>query len=277
MMNLKPSQPIGIFDSGIGGLTIARELIQLLPNENIFYFGDTEHFPYGDKSLEAIKHYSLKIGEMLLKKNCKLILIACNSASAAAYDDLKRFVGNRAIVVNVIDPVVNFLADNYKEKKVGLIGTRLTVSSGLHLSKINSLNSSVKMYSKATPLLASVIEEGFYDTNVIDELLNVYLNDQNLNDIGALVLACTHYHLIKNKISSFYKNKVDVIDASRIVAMYVKELLSQNSLLHSGAKTIQHFYISDYTDSFAKSAKNFFSQDINIERYALWSAISTST
>src|SRR5439155_16590948 len=135
MTTHKASQPIGIFDSGIGGLTVAQALVSHLPKENIIYFGDTAHLPYGDKSASTIQAYSVKIAHMLLQQHCKLILIACNSASTAAYELVKEYVGSQAIVMNVIDPTVNLLHSNYANKHIGLIGTRLTVNSNIYKKK----------------------------------------------------------------------------------------------------------------------------------------------
>lgn len=262
---MKVSDPIGIFDSGIGGLTVARAIVDILPQENIIYFGDTAHFPYGDKSVDAVQGYVLQIIEMLLKRNCKLILIACNSASAAAYALAKDLVAEKALVVNVIDPTVFFLDAHYSEKKVGLIATRLTVDSDVYGVRLKGKDSKIDLRSKATPLLAQVIEEGLYATDVVDALLKIYLQDPNLDGIDALTLACTHYPLIKHKISKFYKNRVEVIDTASTVASHVKHLLQEHSLLNQGPKTIQHFYISDYTESFARSAKVFFGGNIEVE------------
>src|SRR5210317_1422930 len=128
-MTWQASDPIGIFDSGIGGLTVAHSIKQQLPNEQIIYFGDTAHLPYGDKSTAAIQAYSIRITKMLLEKGCKLILIACNSASAAGYDLVREYVGKQAKVLNVIDPVVDYLREHYSEKTIGLIGTKQTVNS----------------------------------------------------------------------------------------------------------------------------------------------------
>src|SRR5688572_15319825 len=134
-----PVQPIGIFDSGIGGLTVAHALVKHLPKENIIYFGDTAHLPYGDKSAAAIQAYAVKIAQMLLQQKCKLILIACHSASAAAYELVKEYIGTKAIVINVIDPVIRLLKEEYATKKIGLIGTRQTVNSHIYKKKIDDL------------------------------------------------------------------------------------------------------------------------------------------
>ncbi len=138
-MGTKASDPIGIFDSGIGGLTVAQAVKKRLPGENLIYFGDTAHLPYGDKSTAAIQAYSIKICDDLLQHNCKVILIACNSASAAAYELVKEYVGSKAKVMNVIDPVINYLREKLIQTKVGLIATKQTVLTGVYTKKVKEL------------------------------------------------------------------------------------------------------------------------------------------
>jgi glutamate racemase len=267
------SRPIGIFDSGIGGLTVAHALVKLLPKENIIYFGDTAHMPYGDKSTAAIQAYAVKIAHLLLQQECKLILIACNSASAAAYELVKEYIASQAIVMNVIDPTIQLLKEKYTDKRIGLIGTRQTINSHIYKKKIDALNLGIALSSHATNLLASAIEE-FGDHHAIDSLLDVYLTHPQLQDIEALVLACTHYPVIKERILHHYKkrnkNTVDIIDSSDIVALAVKKQLEKNNLLNTNGTSAKHFYVSDYTESFAANARLFFDEDITLEHYPLW-------
>lgn len=267
--NPQASQPIGIFDSGIGGLTIANALVKHLPKENIVYFGDTAHLPYGGKSAAAIQAYAVKIAQLLLQQQCKLILIACHSASAAAFELVKEYVGEQALVVNVIDPVIRLIKENYATKRIGLIGTKQTVNSHIYKKKIDALNTGVALSSCATNLLASAIEE-FGNHRVIDALLEVYLTHPDLQNIDALILACTHYPIIKEKIPQHYKKQIEIIDSSDIVAKTVKKLLEDHQLLNSSGKSHKHFYVSDYTESFAKTAKLFFGEEISLEHYPLW-------
>lgn len=269
MTKKSASQPIGIFDSGIGGLTIANALVKQLPNENIIYFGDTAHLPYGDKSAATIQAYAVKIAHMLLQQECKLILIACNSASAAAYELVKEYIATQALVLNVIDPVIHFLRDNYAHKKIGLIGTRQTVNSNIYRKKIDGLGKGIMLNSHATNLLASAIEE-FGDNDVIDGLLSEYLSHPNLQKLDALVLACTHYPIVKERINLFYQNKIHIIDPSDIVAATVKKRLAEDGMLNQAGKGTKHFYVSDYTESFAAGTKLFFNDDIVLEHYPLW-------
>lgn len=269
MTKHSPSQPIGIFDSGIGGLTVARAIVHLMPHENIIYFGDTAHLPYGDKSAATIQAYSIKIAHMLLQQQCKLILIACNSASTAAYELIKEYVGSKAIVMNVIDPTIHLLANHYAHKHVGLIGTRQTVNSNVYKKKIDAQNRGIQLTSYVTNLLASAIEE-FGNNGVIDSLLQEYLRHKEFEQLDALLLACTHYPVVKDKIERFFQHKIDIIDPSEAVAAAVKARLKEHHLLATGAPGTKHFYVSDYTESFATGTKIFFPEDIKLEHYPLW-------
>jgi glutamate racemase len=262
--------PIGIFDSGIGGMTVASAVTRLLPKENTIYFGDTAHLPYGDKSTAAIQAYSIKICNMLLQQNCKLILIACNSASAAAYELVKEYVGSKASVMNVIDPVVDYIKEHYDGKTIGLIGTKQTVLSNVYKKKVDALNKNIQLKSLATPLLAPMIEEGFFDNNISESIIASYLSDSSLSDIEALILGCTHYPLIKQQIEAYYNNKAEILDTSEIVANSLRALLEQHYLLNDKGEGKRHFYVSDYTLSFEQSTKIFFGKQIQLQHYPLW-------
>jgi glutamate racemase len=262
--------PIGIFDSGIGGLTLAHAITELMPNEPIIYFGDTAHLPYGDKSATAIQAYSVKICNLLLEKNCKLILIACNSASAAAYDLVKAYVGTKAIVVNVIDPVIQYLDQDWSNKKLGLIGTKQTVNSGIYARKAAELDKNIQIQSLATPLLAPMIEEGFFNNRISEQIIQEYLANPTLNGIEGLILGCTHYPLIKKQIEDYYQGSVEVIDTSIIVAEAIKEILMEKDLLSTGVMGSRQFYVSDYTESFEQSTKQFFGEAIKLTQYPIW-------
>src|SRR5690349_17045844 len=152
-MKLEKRHPIGVFDSGIGGLTVAHAIKKLLPGESLVYFGDTAHLPYGDKSEAAIQAYSIKIADVLLQSGCKVIVIACNSASSASYELLKEYVKREVTVINVIDPMVNLVTQQFGGKQVGLIGTKRTIGSGIYAKKLKENGSNVKLISLATPLL----------------------------------------------------------------------------------------------------------------------------
>jgi len=265
MTKTEKNQAIGIFDSGAGGLTVASAVKNLLPEEKIIYFGDTAHLPYGDKSTETVKTYSLRITDFLLKKNCKIILIACNTASAAAYEAVKERAAGKAIVINVIDPATEFVAEQDNLTKIGVIGTKGTIQSGSYTKKIKAIKSNKEVVSLQTPLLVPMIEEGFIYDNISNSIIKEYLSNDKLNNIDGLILACTHYPIIKNQIRKFYNFKTTVIDSSVVVAQKLKEILSENKLLNSNTKTPEHeFYVSDYTDFFKTLAEMFFDDEVNL-------------
>lgn len=269
-MKKEASAPIGVFDSGIGGLTVAHAIRQLLPQENMIYFGDTAHLPYGDKSEAAIQAYSIKIADVLLRKGCKVIVIACNSASLAAYELLKEYVRKDAHIVNVIDPMVELITRQYAGKKVGLIGTKRTVQSGIYTNKIKESNQNISLQSLATPLLAPMIEEGFFNNQISHEIIAQYLGDPILKNIDALVLACTHYPLITKEINLFFDGRVDVLDSANVVAKALQDYLTENGLINKSAQTNHHFIVSDYTEAFEASTGLFFNERVALERHALW-------
>ncbi len=259
-----------MFDSGIGGLTVAHAVTRLLPNENLIYFGDTAHAPWGDKSTAAIQAYSIKICDMLLEQNCKLILIACFSASAAAYDLVKEYVGSKAKVINVIEPVINYLRENYANRHVGLIGTKQTVNSNIYKKKLDALNLGIELSALATPLLVPLIEEGFAASKIAEDTISEYLSHPNLQNIEALILGCTHYPLIKHHVEKFYQSKINIIDSSEIVANALKGLLEYHNLINQNPPSQKAFYVSDYTEAFAASTKLFFNEVLELQRYPLW-------
>ena len=267
----KNQKPIGIYDSGIGGLTVMRAVKQLLPQEDIIYFGDTAHLPYGDKSTEAIQSYSVKIANFLLSQECKIILIACNSASAAAFKLLREYVGSKASVLNVIDPMVSLVAEKYAGKIVGLIGTKQTVLSNVYAKKINDLGLGITLKSLATPLLAPMIEEGYAGRNILESIITDYLSDEKLSNIEALILGCTHYPLIKSQIESYYKEQVMVLDSSEVVAKSLRGLLEMQNLLNQQEKDGKSiFFVSDFTQSFESTTQLFFGETVQLQHYPLW-------
>lgn len=269
-MSAISSAPIGIFDSGIGGLTVAQAVKRELPNEQIVYFGDTAHLPYGDKSTAAIQAYCIKITQLLLVKGCKLILIACNSASAAGFNLVKEYVGKSAKVLNVIDPVVDYLRELYPGKRVGLIGTKQTVNSQVYQQKVEALGLGITLQSLSTPLLVPMIEEGFFNGEISEKIIGKYLNDPWLENLEAIILGCTHYPLIKQAILEFYGPEVEVIDSSEIVARALKAFLGFHNLYNRNSAKVDHFMVSDYTESFEESTRLFFGKSIHLELNPLW-------
>ena len=290
-----------MFDSGVGGLTVAHAIHTVLPNEQLIYFGDTVHLPYGDKSRESIIQYSLGIADFLLKQKCKIILIACNSASSNAFDEVKEHVGNRAEVINVIDPVVNKVCIDTgsildfdeetphtsvdKPPLVGIIGTKATIDSGTYERKINETlttlmkdsneiatvsHPGINISAMATPLLVPMIEEGFVFDDISNAIIRSYLSRKEMIGIDALILGCTHYPIIRNQISRVLNFEVNVLDTARIVALYVQDHLTEHGLLAEKPAGDNKFYISEHTHYFEVIANMFFNEKISLEKRNIW-------
>ncbi len=268
-MTHQPSQPIGVFDSGIGGLTVANAIIKALPQEEIIYFGDTAHLPYGEKSADAIRYYSLRIAKFLLERHCKMVVIACNSASSAAYRVLLEFFKGQGLFVNVVDPLVETVAAR-RFSKVGVIATKATIQSGIYEQQLLHFQPNLEVRSLATPLLAPMIEEGFVHNDVSQVVLESYLGHEQLDGIEALLLACTHYPLIKPEIEAFYRHKVEIFDSTDVVATEVKRKLSEHGLLNDQRRHAHRFYVSDYTPTFEQTTRIFYQEEIHLEHYPMW-------
>jgi len=269
-MNLEAGAPIGIFDSGIGGLTVAHAIKELLPDEQLIYFGDTAHLPYGDKSTAAIQAYSVKIADFLIRKGCKVIVVACNSASASANELLKEYTASRAKVINVIDPIVDELAQNGSTGQVGVIGTRRTIDSRVYSKKVLSRSPGCQVHELAAPLLVPMIEEGFLHNKVSQDILQNYLGDKIFDNISSLVLGCTHYPLIGEEIRRFFDNRVKIINSSQVTARALATYLKEQSMLASTQERNDIFYVSDYTLTFEHQAKRFFGEPVVLKEYRLW-------
>jgi len=263
--------PIGIFDSGIGGLTVAAAIHRLLPQEHLIYFGDTAHFPYGDKSAGLIESFGKGIAAYLLERKCKMVVIACNTASAYAYKAVQQLVGDKAIVINVIEPAAETIAQRFPKGRVGVIATRGTVNSGIYPRKIRKKSPETEVTSLATPLLAPMIEEGFFNNKISKTIIQSYLSKKSLQGIDAIILGCTHYPLIRKEIEEYYKGTVEVFDSAEMVARSVEEHLREGGLLrNASSQGSLEFYVSDLTDSFAASARYFFHENVQLQRLNIW-------
>lgn len=237
----------------------------------MIYFGDTSHLPYGDKSAETIRNYSSGITRFLLTQNCKVIVIACNTASANALETVKSIAGESVPVLNVIDPVVEFVTNANTYKHIGVIGTKSTVNSNTYADKIHQSNAGTIVSSLATTLFVPMIEEGFIFDDISNAIIRTYLSRHELNGIDSLILGCTHYPIIKNQINKFFNFDVDVIDSSKIVASALRKLLTDNKLLNSQARTEEHkFYVSDITPSFRIISKMFFEETVDLHLRNIW-------
>ena len=228
MLTDQSTDPIGVFDSGIGGLTVAAALQCLLPSENIFYLGDTARVPYGGKSRRTIERYGIEIGGLLLAERAKIIVVACNTASALAVPRMKEMFN--VPVQGVVTPGAEAAVASTKNKLVGVIGTRATIASGAYEHAINSLDTDIRVISVACPLLVPLIEEGMFEDKVTDLMLARYLAPLLSAGIDTLVLGCTHYPLLREAIARTAGPGVTLVDSAENCALAVKALLEKNTL-----------------------------------------------
>lgn len=248
---------------------MANAIKQILPGESLVYFGDTAHLPYGDKSAVSITGYSRKITEFLIEHRAKLVLVACNSASASSFAALEEEFGEKVLIVDVIEPVVDFIASK-NFKKVGVIGTKRTVESGTYEKMFKVKSPGTEIVSLATPLFVPMIEEGFIFDDISNAIIRTYLSNNILNNIDALVLGCTHYPIIRNQINKQFDFGVEVIDSARVVAMELRNILEKNDLLNRNRFSPDKFFVSDYTSHFEKIARMFFDGDLNLQKTNIW-------
>jgi glutamate racemase len=266
-------RPIGVFDSGMGGLTIAKEIKRLLPYESLIYYGDSKHLPYGDKSKEVITEYSVKITNFLLENNCKAIVIACNTATANSLKKVVALANDYNVpVYDVISPVAEKVAFTFNQN-VGVLATKSTISSHIYKKRIQKLNPHINVHELAAPLLVPVIEEGFNNHEISSIVLKTYLTNKKLQNIDSLILGCTHYPLIINEVKNFYLNKIQIIDSPLIVANYIKQDLENKKLNAPSTNPFYEFYVSDLTPTFSKLAKKFFGAYIHLKVVDIFNSI----
>lgn len=267
--------PIGVFDSGRGGLTVARELLRQLPNERIIYFGDTARVPYGGKSKETIIRYSRQIVRFLLTKNVKAIVIACNTASAFALEELKREFD--IPIIGVIRPGARAAVENTVTKRIGVIGTEGTIRSAIYSEIIHEYDREAIVIGKACPLFVSLVEEGWLHDTVTDEVAYRYLSEFKDRDIDTLILGCTHYPLLRSTIMKAMGEDVFLVNPAYETAVSLKRLLESKGIA-SGSDLIQKpemydFYVSDAPRKFVEFANSIMpievetAKQINIEEY----------
>jgi glutamate racemase len=260
---------IGIFDSGIGGLTVVREVLKQLPQYRIVYFGDTARTPYGPKSPRTISDYALEDTEFLLNQGAQVIVVACNSVSAVATDVLKeRF---RVPIFEVIAPAVRTTLALTRSRRVGIIGTRATIGSGVYERSLKALEPEIQVFSYPCPLLVPLVEEGWLKRPETIQIVRKYLYPLKLQQIDTLVLGCTHYPLLKGIIQTKIGRRVRVIDSSQEVAAWVKAYLEENPDLAGKLSAAEgeygghRFFVSDLTPNSETIARDFLGRAINLE------------
>jgi glutamate racemase len=256
---LEPNAPIGVFDSGLGGLTVLHALQDVLPQEQFIYYGDTVNFPFGEKPVEFIREYCFAIVRYFLARGCKLIVIACNSASVAAYHLLEAEFGQWCKFVDMVEPLVLSLESRYNGQRIGLIGTTQTIQSNDYNNRLKNRRSQVCLQALATPLLAPAIENQLSDDTIM-HLLYDYLNHSQLSDVAALILGCTHYPLIRDLFELHYQGQdVEIIDPSDWVANHAKNLLSCHGLLrHTNTAPVHEYYVSQLNPTFETKIRELF-------------------
>jgi glutamate racemase len=254
-------RPIGVFDSGIGGLTVVRQIMALLPHESIIYFGDTARIPYGTKSEETVRRFALEDSFFLLEKKVKLIVVACNSASAVAVDLLKRVLP--VTVIGMIQPGAEAAIKYTRNKKIGVIGTAATIRSNAYQEEINALQSDMQVFSQSCPLFVPLVEEGLMQDEATYLIARRYLQPLIGNKVDALILGCTHYPLLKSTLRRVVRDYADrgtmrLIDSGVEAARKVNEILQKENKLSLTDHHANHlFYLSDFPYKFQEIGERF--------------------
>jgi glutamate racemase len=255
------TNPIGIFDSGIGGLTVLKAVSRLMPNENIVYFGDTARVPYGSKSNDTVIEYTLQAANFLLRKNIKLLVVACNTASSVAMKELKRFL--TIPVIGMIEPGAKNALQVSKNGIIGVIGTRATINNKAYSNELKKLNPKIKVYEKACPLFVPLAEEGWINHKATQLVAKEYLSGLREKKIDSLVLGCTHYPILIDTIKKVIGKNVKLIDsgtpAARLVEYYLNGRQLRNQSVHQGNS---EFYVSDVPAKFREVAERFLGRKI---------------
>lgn len=273
MQDMKQA-PIGVFDSGVGGLTVAREIMRNLPNEKIVYFGDTARVPYGSKSKETVLRYSRQIVRFLQTQNVKAIVIACNTASAMALDEIQKEID--IPIIGVVKPGAKVAAETTKNKRVGVIGTTATVGSHLYRELIQEYDPEIEVIEKATPLLCPLVEEGWLKDSITDQVLVRYLDELLDQDIDSLIMGCTHYPLLRSAMQRLVGEKVNLVNPAYETAIRLRELLQERDLANPGHEEEEfpyRFFVSDMAERFTDFASTILPFDVkttkkvNIEEY----------
>lgn len=272
---LKKDAPVGVFDSGVGGLTVAREIMRQIPNEKIIYFGDTARVPYGSKSQDTVTRFSGQIVRFLRSFQVKTIVVACNTASAYALDALEKDID--IPILGVVKPGAKVAAEITKNGRIGVIATEATIGSQMYPKYIKQLNEKVTIYGKACPLFVPLVEEGLWEDPVTDEIARRYLTELIDIDIDTLILGCTHYPLIRSTLGRIAGNKVTLVNPAYETAKELKEMLGRLDMLNDEAPALgsnrYQFYVSDKAEKFVRFANSIIkygilsAKTINIEDY----------
>lgn len=264
------TRPIGIFDSGVGGLTVAGQVIKALPHEDIIYFGDTARIPYGTKSTETVTQFSRQIMHFLLENNVKAVIIACNTVSSNCYETLKKEFD--IPIIEVVIPGVETCLSLTKTNRVGVIGTEATIRSRSYENRLKEARPGIEVFPKACPLFVSLAEEGFTENEIAKLTVKTYLGELKEKNIDTLILGCTHYPLLKKTISEFMGEHVGIVDPAKETAHKMKDYLEAHGLTGDNTCGRRTFFCSDNTEKFDMICRRSLGIDckarkINIEKY----------
>ena len=263
-MSTDPKSPIGIFDSGIGGLTVVKSVMRALPGEKVIYFGDTARVPYGIKSEDTVRRYALEITDFLLEQNVKMILIACNTVSATA----RKQIVTRAAPIPVLDVItagVDAALKTNMTKGVAVIGTLATIGSGAYQSQLQAKTAAISVQAKACPMLVPLAEEGWVDNSIAIDTLREYLKEIDFELLDSLILGCTHYPLFKESIRQILSDSgisVSIIDSAESIAHTALYYLEEHQLLNNNNSSIFNCYVSDRPQRFHELAERFLGHKI---------------
>ena len=252
--------PIGVFDSGMGGLTVMREIMRQIPNEKVIYFGDTARVPYGSKSKETVTRFSRQIVRFLQSKQVKAIVVACNTASAYALNDLEREID--IPIIGVVKPGAKVAAEVTRNGQVGVIATEGTISSNIYTTYIRQLRPEVQVTGKACPLFVPLVEEGLWQDPVTDEIAKRYLSSLIDTGIDTLILGCTHYPLLRKTIGRLVGDGVTLVNPAYETACSLRELLKKEGLYRETGEPSYHFFVSDGAERFTKFANSILPVDL---------------
>jgi len=256
------NRPVGVFDSGVGGLTVVSELFKILPQEDIIYFGDTAHLPYGSKSKEAVTRFSLEIANFLKAQEVKIIVVACNTASSFALSSLRENI--ELPVVGVIEPGAKAAIETTRNFKIGVIGTEGTVKSRAFEDALKRIDKNIKVFSQACPLFVVLVEEGWLDEPETASIAEKYLFPIKEKGVDTLILGCTHYALLKELISRIMGQEVSLIDTAKATAKAVQRTLGEKNLLTEGNhKGVHKFFVSDDPEKFLQLGKRFLGKNMD--------------
>ena len=255
------NRPIGVFDSGVGGLTVVKQLMKKLPSENIIYFGDTARIPYGTKSEEIVRRFALEDSFFLLEKNVKMVIVACNTASSVAVNMLQTILD--VPVIGVIEPGAEAAVRNSRNRKIGVIGTAATIRSSSYRKKVLQSSNKAQVISQACPLFVSLVEEGWIEDEATILIARRYLQTMIENHVDTLILGCTHYPLLKNTIQKVLGDNVRLIDSGVETAITVAKILEEKRMLANPDQIAKNkFYLSDMPYKFQEIAERFLERTI---------------